>query len=160
MRWPLVLAVALLPQIAAAQGMYKCVDARGVTHYTDKPVPGCKSREAEPQKPPPASGKLAPPKEKPQSPASKVAPPKEKPQPEVRAVQRPKTAAEKAKEAELRALEQQKRRCGLLKGELRRIERSERLRSVDEARKSSTLEDAARESRAARLREDISRDCR
>jgi len=130
MRWPLVLAVALLPSIAAAQAMYKCVDARGVTTYTDKLQPGCKGREAEPQKQPPAS--------------SKVAPAKEKPQREERAVQRPKTAAEKAKEAELRALEQHKRRCALLKGELRRLER----------------EDAGRESRATALRGQIERECR
>ena len=145
MRWPLVLAVALLPQIAAAQAMYKCVDARGVTHYTDKPLPGCKGREAEPKGQPPAPGKAAAQKETPKR--------------EERAVQRPKTAAEKAKEAQLRALEQQKRRCGLLKGELRRLERSERLRSVDEAKRSAA-EDAARESRARLLREEAGRDCR
>jgi len=146
MRWPLVLAVALLPSIAAAQEMYKCVDARGVTHYTDKPLPGCKARESEPKGRPAAPGKAA---------AQKEAPKREE-----RAVQRPKTAAEKAKEAELRLLEQHNRRCGLLKGELRRIERSERLRSVDEAGKSSTLEDAARESRATALRGQIGRECR
>ena len=146
MRWLLVLAVVLLPSIAAAQAMYKCVDARGVTHYTDKPLPGCKGRESEPQKPPPAS--------------SKAAAQKEAPKREERAVQRPKTAAEKAKEAELRALEQHNRRCGLLQGELRRIERSERLRGVDEVRKSSTLEAAARESRAKELRGQIGRECR
>ena len=143
MRWPLVLAVALLPSIAAAQAMYKCVDARGVTHYTDKPLPGCKGQ---PQKQPPTSGK--------------VAPQKEKPQREARDSQRRETAAEKAREAELRALEQHKRRCGLLQGELRRIERGGRLRSANEARESSPIEDALRESRAERLRETIGRECR
>jgi uncharacterized protein DUF4124 len=146
MKWLLVLAVALLPPTAVAQAMYKCVDARGVTHYADKPLPGCKARESEPKGQPPAPGKAA---------AQKEAPKRQE-----RAVQRPKTAAEKAKEAELRALEQHNRRCGLLKGELRRIERSERLRTADEARKSSTLEDAARASRATALRGQIGRECR
>ena len=129
MRWPLVLAVALLPSIAAAQGMYKCVDARGVMHYTDKPLPGCKARESEPKGQPPAPGKAA---------AQKEAPKREQ------RAQRPKTAAEKAKEAELRALEQHNRRCALLKGELRRLER----------------EDAGGESRATGLRGQIGRECR
>jgi hypothetical protein len=40
--------------------MYKCVDERGVTHYTDKPLPGCKGGEVDIQGSPPMSGKLAP----------------------------------------------------------------------------------------------------
>jgi hypothetical protein len=145
MRWLLVLAVALLPPTAAAQAMYKCVDARGVTHYTDKPLPGCKTRESEPKGQPPAPGKVA---------AQKEAPKREE-----RAVQRPKTAAEKAKEAELLALEQHKRRCALLEGELRRIEKYWRLRSAG-AGESTVGEDAARESRATVLRGQIGRECR
>ena len=40
--------------------MYKCVDERGVTHYSDKPQPGCKGGEVDIQGSPPMSGKLAP----------------------------------------------------------------------------------------------------
>jgi hypothetical protein len=37
------LALALLLASASAQAqMYKCVDERGVTHYSDKPRPGCR----------------------------------------------------------------------------------------------------------------------
>jgi hypothetical protein len=39
----LILAAALaLAAAPAAAQMYKCVDQRGVTHYTDKPQPNCK----------------------------------------------------------------------------------------------------------------------
>ena len=38
----LALALLLAVALPAHAQMYKCVDARGVTHYTDKPLPGCK----------------------------------------------------------------------------------------------------------------------
>ena len=38
----LVLAALLASGTAVQAQMYKCVDERGVTHYTDKPRPGCK----------------------------------------------------------------------------------------------------------------------
>lgn len=38
----LVLAVLLASASAVQAQMYKCVDERGVTHYSDKPRPGCK----------------------------------------------------------------------------------------------------------------------
>jgi hypothetical protein len=40
--------------------MYKCVDEKGVTHYTDGPRPGCKGREVDIRGQPPVSGKLEP----------------------------------------------------------------------------------------------------
>jgi len=40
--------------------MYKCVDERGVTHYTDKPAPGCKGGPVDIRPSPPISGKAAP----------------------------------------------------------------------------------------------------
>jgi hypothetical protein len=43
--------------------MYKCVDARGVTHYADKPTPGCANAEVDIRPSPPISGRLAPPAE-------------------------------------------------------------------------------------------------
>lgn len=41
--------------------MYKCVDARGVTRYTDSPAPGCKEVAIRPS--PPISGSIQPPSE-------------------------------------------------------------------------------------------------
>jgi hypothetical protein len=54
--------LALFAPGAAAQ-MYKCVDSRGVTHYADKPTPGCTNAAVEIQGSPPISGRLAPPAE-------------------------------------------------------------------------------------------------
>lgn len=51
------LALTMFP--AAAQ-VYKCVDARGVTHYSDKPQPGCKGGPVDIRGSPPISGESAP----------------------------------------------------------------------------------------------------
>ena len=58
----LALALLLAPAVAAAQ-MYKCVDERGVTTYSDKPRPGCKGGAVDIQGSPPISGKLQAPNE-------------------------------------------------------------------------------------------------
>jgi len=55
----LVLAALLAAPHAQAQ-MYKCVDARGVTQYADKPCPGGKGKEVDIQGQPPISGKVTP----------------------------------------------------------------------------------------------------
>ena len=57
MRIALALLFAALP--AHAQ-MYKCVDERGVTHYSDKPRPGCKGGEVDIRPIPPAGGEVRP----------------------------------------------------------------------------------------------------
>jgi hypothetical protein len=74
----LLLAVLLAAAGPAGAQMFKCVDAKGRTHYTDKPLPGCKGESemrppAQPQtrpllpttqtkKPAPAAKKRAAPK--------------------------------------------------------------------------------------------------
>ena len=40
--------------------MYKCVDARGVTQYSDKPCPDGKGKEVDIRGQPPISGKVTP----------------------------------------------------------------------------------------------------
>lgn len=52
------LLAAALPAYAQ---MYKCVDERGVTHYSDKTRPGCKGGAVDIRPIPPVSGKAAPP---------------------------------------------------------------------------------------------------
>lgn len=56
----LLVTMLFLPALACAQ-MYKCVDERGVTHYTDSPRPGCKGGKVDIQPIPPVSGKTASP---------------------------------------------------------------------------------------------------
>src|SRR5436190_19439497 len=52
----LVASLLLAAPPAQAQ-MYKCVDARGKTQYSDRPIPGCKNTTpVEPPPPPPARG--------------------------------------------------------------------------------------------------------
>lgn len=53
----LALALLLAPSLAVAQ-MYKCVDERGVTAYSDKPCPGAKGGQVDIQGQPALSGKL------------------------------------------------------------------------------------------------------
>jgi hypothetical protein len=51
------LAVILFAALSAHAQMYKCVDERGVTHYSDQPRAGCKGARVDIQaSPPPAGG--------------------------------------------------------------------------------------------------------
>jgi hypothetical protein len=59
MRGIVVVAALLLPAWAHAQ-MYKCVDERGVTTYSDKPRPGCKGGAVDIRPSPPLSGQVQP----------------------------------------------------------------------------------------------------
>lgn len=52
--------ISLLVALPAHAQMYKCVDERGVTHYTDKPRPGCKGGEVDIRPSPPAGGQRQP----------------------------------------------------------------------------------------------------
>jgi hypothetical protein len=54
---PLALLLVLLAAFPASAQMYKCVDERGVTHYTDKPRPGCAGGQIDIRPIPPVSGK-------------------------------------------------------------------------------------------------------
>ena len=47
----------LLCAVPAWAQMYKCVDERGVTHYTDKPKPGCAGGPVDIKPIPPVSGR-------------------------------------------------------------------------------------------------------
>ncbi len=53
---PLALLLLLLAPVPAWAQMYKCVDERGVTHYTDKPRPGCSGGPVDIRPIPPVSG--------------------------------------------------------------------------------------------------------
>lgn len=57
------LALAALVALAfpAHAQLYKCVDERGKTHYSDKPIPGCKTAKTiEPPAAPPTQAKAKP----------------------------------------------------------------------------------------------------
>jgi hypothetical protein len=54
----LLLAALLAAALPAQAQMYKCVDERGVTHYSDSPNAGCKGKEVDIRPIPPAGGKV------------------------------------------------------------------------------------------------------
>jgi len=56
--WAIVAVVAAISAAPVHAQMYKCVDERGVTHYTDKPGPGCKGGPVDIRPAPPISGKV------------------------------------------------------------------------------------------------------
>ena len=103
----LAVALALAASSASAQTMYKCVDARGVTRYTDQPQPGCKGAEVRIEGQPPISGKLSQPKEDFKR--------------EEQGFQRRRIGEERSREAEQKAREEQKQQCAWLQAELRRL---------------------------------------
>jgi hypothetical protein len=55
------LCLLLSAPLACAQ-MYKCVDANGVTHYTDKPRPDCKGGKVDIKSSPASSGSAVAPR--------------------------------------------------------------------------------------------------
>jgi hypothetical protein len=146
MRRLLVLALVLFASGASAQTMYKCVDARGVTHYSDKPLPGCKGREVNIQGQPPISGTLSAPGENFRR--------------DEQGFQRRRIAEERDREAELHAVEEQKRRCGELLAEVRRLDFGRRLVELDEKGGLAYVDDEERNRRASRLRDEIAQKCR
>ena len=56
----IALAALLAVSLPAQAQMYKCVDERGVTSYSDKPRPGCKGKEVDIRPIPPVSGQVNP----------------------------------------------------------------------------------------------------
>jgi uncharacterized protein DUF4124 len=146
MRRLLVVAFALSASSAAAQTMYKCVDARGVTRYTDRPQPGCKGAEVKIEGQPPISGKLSPPTEDFKR--------------DEQGFQRRRIAEERGREAEQKAREEQNRRCATLQADLRRLESGLRLVRPDAKGGYDYVEDQERDQRAERLREELAQKCR
>lgn len=138
----LALAVLLASALPAHAQMYKCVDARGVTHYTDKPLPGCKGRPVNIQGQPPLSGQVAPP--------SKPDPAREDAEFKGRQIERENTEAS-SKAAQAASTQ----RCVMLRREHSLLSNAGRVTRVNEKGEREFVEDAAREARIAKLREEL-----
>ena len=145
MRMVILVAAGLLAGGAHAQ-MYKCVDAKGVTHYVDKPCPGgSKGAEVDIKGQQPISGKLQPQKMD----AAR----------EEREFQRRRLENErKDKAAENQRLQRQ-RRCASMHSELQRLTAQRRVASVNSKGERVYMDDQARDQRIERLRTDIGREC-
>ena len=145
---PVTRFVLLWIMLAAAPAyaqMFKCVDERGVTHYTDKPRPGCKGREVDIRPIPPPSGK----ERASGSDASDAE----------REFQRRRIDRARADEADARKQEQEKRRCASLRAEHGLLQGARAVFHIDDKGNRVYLEDQARSKRAAELQAEIARAC-
>ncbi len=132
--------LALVSTAATAQ-MYKCVDARGVVQYSDKPSPGCKGGPVDIQPIPSLSG-------------HGTTPPPSASQQDTD-FRRRQIERERLEATEKAALEQ---RCARARQELAWLSASTRVARINDAGERVYVDDATRESRLAQLKQQI-RDC-
>ena len=140
------LLLVLSPALAAQAQMYKCVDAKGVTRYSDKPLSDCKGREVDIRGQPPISGKL---NERTEDVGGQE-----------RDFQRRQIERGRDEELEARRLAEEKRRCAALRAELERLATVQRISRVDEKGQRIYMDDATREAYSAQLRTVIEQRCR
>jgi hypothetical protein len=135
------LALALAAAVAPAQAqMYKCVDERGVTHYSDKPRPGCKGGPVDIRGSPPISGSLSAP------PAAGDLTRQDAD------FKRRQMEQEKAQSEQKAALDQ---RCHILRQELALLTSGVRIGNVTSKGEREYMDDKTRDARAASLREQL-----
>lgn len=141
----LAAALLLLGAFPLHAQMVKCLDERGVVHYTDKPRPGCKGGEVNIQGQPPISGKLQP---------RTLDPAREE-----REFQRRRIEGERQAKGEEREREMRRRRCATMHAELQRLESQRRVVSVNPQGERTFLDDGVRQQRIEQLRAEIARGC-
>ncbi len=141
----LAAALLLLGAFPLHAQMVKCVDERGVVHYTDKPRPGCKGGEVDIRGQPPISGKLQP---------RTLDPAREE-----REFQRRRIEGERQAKGEEREREMRRRRCATMHAELQRLESQRRVVSVNPQGERTFLDDGVRQQRIEQLRTEIARGC-
>lgn len=135
----------ILASFAAHAQMYKCVDERGVTAYSDKPRPGCKGGEVDIRPIPPPSGKERASSSDPRGAEHEF--------------QRRQIDRARADEADARKQQRQKRRCASLRAEHGLLQSGRAVFQVDDKGNRVYLEDQARASRTAELQAEIARSC-
>ncbi|HET7197516.1 MAG TPA: DUF4124 domain-containing protein [Burkholderiales bacterium] len=121
---------------ACAQ-MYKCVDAHGVTHYADKPTPGCTNAAVDIRASPPISGRLAPPTS---DPAQEEA--------DFRRRQLERSQAEQAERDQRAALE---RRCAGLRRQQATLGSGRRIAQINAQGEQVFMDDEVRARRLAEV---------
>lgn len=135
-------ALLLLVSLPVHAQMYKCVDERGVTRYSDKPSPNCKGGAADIRPQPPISGKVASRKED----LSR----------EERDFKRRQIERERAETKEQQAKLARERQCERLKSDYQRFDGSRRIvTGIDAKGERVYMEDAERERRRTRLLEEM-----
>lgn len=143
---PAWLFVALVASALPAQAqMYKCKDARGVTRYSDKPLPECSGRAVDIRAQPPISGKLD------SSGGDMNAAEGE--------FQKRRIEREHREGAQAKADEERRRRCDIMKAEYQRFVNAARIVTYDSKGERSYLDSGEREARAARMQAQIAQEC-
>ncbi|MDA0225406.1 MAG: DUF4124 domain-containing protein [Proteobacteria bacterium] len=131
---------------AGAQ-MIKCVDARGVTHYTDKPQPGCRGGAVNIKPIPSLSG------------AGK-APAAKDDQATEQAFRRRQIERSTRDEKDAKERLAREKQCERLKLDRALLERASRVYGTDAQGKYGPLDDAARVTRLAQYDDQIAQACR
>jgi hypothetical protein len=137
-------ALLLAASQAGAVTMYKCVDAKGVTHYSEQPVAGCKGREVDIRPVPPPSGTQTQPGDINDS------------EREFR-----KRQIERGRKEEAEAAEAKKRaqRCAAAKNELERLGLIRRPYAINAKGEREFLDEAAIAARNAKQQEEVRKAC-
>ena len=135
---------ALAP--AAFAQMFKCVDARGVTHYSDKPRPDCKSKEVDIRGQAPISGKI-------ESYGTDVGAAE-------RDFQKRQQQREQEAQDQTKADGTRQQRCDRMRAEYQRFTSMRRIFEIDAKGERRYLDDAERNARTAQMESAIARDCR
>jgi Domain of unknown function (DUF4124) len=135
---PLALALLLAAAFPAAAQMYKCVDERGITHYTDKPRPDCKGAKVDIWPIPPVSGQSAP------SSRDLAGQDAE--------FKRRQIEREQAETKDKAALDQ---RCARLRQEESRLSYGGRIAYTDTQGKRAFMDDATRDARLVQIKEQL-----
>jgi hypothetical protein len=141
---PLALALLLVALPAQAQ-MYKCVDARGVTQYSDKPCAAGKGKAVDIRAQPPISGKL-------QGAGDPGA--------AERDFQRRQIERAREEEAVAARAQQNKQRCAAMHSQLDFLTRFNTISKMNEKGERVYMDDATRSAQVEQLKTAIARDCR
>jgi hypothetical protein len=129
---------------AGAAPMYKCVDAKGVTHYSEQPVAGCKGKEVDIRPVPPPSGTQSQPGDLGER------------EREFRQRQIERGRKEEADAAEAKARQQ---RCNAAKNQLARLNEIRRPYELNAKGERVFLDDAAMAVRKEKQQEEVRKAC-
>lgn len=140
MKTILAAASLMVAAIPADAQMFKCVDERGVTHYSDKPQPGCKGGPVDIKGNPPISGSLSSP------------PPPGDLTRQDADFKRRQMEQEKMSAEQKAALDQ---RCNILRQELALLTSGVRIGALTSKGERVYMDDATRDARTAALREQM-----
>lgn len=133
----------VLAAVPAAAQMHKCVDARGVTHYTETPLPGCKGREVQ---------------IRPQAPIGTTVAPEADLGEQERAFRRRQLERAEAAQKSAADTKAREQRCQAARAELERLS-STRLFERNARGEREFLDDAATARRIGQQRDEVARAC-